>query len=79
MDESILPSIESKSMTHVYDSLLFSDFLFMVRVATMLFEMLCSRLETLETVFISTSITVFQHQIAIMTGKYIEGTRLELK
>ena len=51
----------------------------MVRVATMLFEMLCSRLETLETVFISTSTMVFQHQIAIMTGKYIGGTRLELK
>jgi len=54
MDESILPSIE--------------NFLFMVRVATMLFEMLFSRLETLETVFISTSTMVFQHQIAIMTG-----------
>ena len=47
----------------------------MVKVGTMLFEMLCSHLEMLETVFISISIMVSQHQIAIMTGKYIEGTR----
>ena len=58
-------------MTHSYDSFLLQDFLCMVKVATMLFEMLFLRLEMLETVFISTSTMVFQHQIAIMTGKYI--------